>query len=48
MMEELIASVKQTHSVPLRRTDSPEVGCLKLKKAQLLSRACAFNLEAVG
>lgn len=45
MMEELIASVKQTHSVPLRRTDSPEVRCLKLKKVQLLSRACAFNLQ---
>lgn len=25
MMEELIASVKQTHSVPLKRTDPPEV-----------------------
>ena len=24
-MEELIASVKQTHSVPLKRTDPPEV-----------------------
>lgn len=27
MMEELIGSVKQTHSVPLKRTDSPEVAC---------------------
>lgn len=25
MMEELIANVKQTHSEPLKRTDSPEV-----------------------
>jgi len=25
MMEELIGSVKQTHSVPLKRTDPPEV-----------------------
>ena len=24
-MEELIGSVKQTHSVPLKRTDPPEV-----------------------
>lgn len=25
MMEELIGSLKQTHSVPLKRTDPPEV-----------------------
>ena len=36
-MEELIGSIKQTHSVPLKRTDSPEVQVAPISASLVIS-----------
>lgn len=47
MMEELIANVKQTHSVPLRRTDSPEVQKEQLVKLNISVRIFHIMINLV-
>jgi len=47
MMEELIASVKQIHSVPLKRTDSPEVHKERLVKLNIAVRIFHIMINLV-